>query len=245
MLKAALFLQTLAVAPVLSLLGGCWFLPSEHDGSFEDIVRVAATSDGGALAYMQRAIGTCTSQPFAEGHHCNLVKSWHLAMVPGAEGPIHRWEVDMDPYEVVQLVREITSGRYELHSRDGTSLRIRTFDEQGNKIADELAGPAPTQYNYVGIAHHDSHTTELADGSVLSINVQAMPMTLTYRDPAGQEQWTVPDPISVLDVADGGPAGSTVLGGREISWGPVVMKLDAAGTVVWQRDVWTLPRYMK
>jgi hypothetical protein len=81
---------------------------------------------------------------------------------------------------------------------------------------------------------------------VLSANFEAMTRTLTHRAPAGREQWTVPNPIGTLDAADGGPAGSIVLGGESgAAYSPAVVKLDAAGTVVWQRDVGTLPRYMK
>jgi hypothetical protein len=51
----------------------------------------------------------------------------------------------------VHRLRESTPGRYELQTSDNNSLRIRTFDEQGNKVSDELAGPAPPVDN-VGVA---------------------------------------------------------------------------------------------
>lgn len=243
MSKMSIFLRTLVVAPVLSLLGGCLFETMERDGSYEDILRVAATSDGGALVSMYRAVGRCKTVPFQEGRPCNLVFSWHLAKVSGAEEPIHSWEADLGLFEYVTRLRESTPGRYELQSCDNDSLRIRTFDEQGNKVSDELAGPAPP-LDYFGVASLGK--IKLADGSVLSANSEAMTRTLTYSDPAGREQWTVPNPVGELDAADGGPAGSIMLGGKGgAAYGPTVVKLDAAGSVVWQRDVGTLPRYMK
>lgn len=243
MSKLPIFLRTLVVAPVLSLLSGCLFGTMERDGSYEDISRVAATSDGGALVCMQRAVGRCKTVPFQEGRPCNLVFSWHLAKVPGAEEAIHSWEADLGLFEYVTRLRESTPGRYELQTSDNKSLRIRTFDEQGNKVSDELVEPAPPVDNF-GVASLEK--IELADGSVLSANSEAMTRTLTYRDPAGREQWTVPNPVGTLDAADGGPAGSIVLGGKSgAAYSPAVVKLDAAGTVVWQRDVGTLPQYMK
>ena len=244
MMKMSIFLATLALAPVLSLLGGCYD-PMESAVNFKFISRVAATSDGAALLCIHREVGVCKSVPFQEGRPCNIVHSWRLARVLGAEEPIRSWEVDLGVFEYERRLRESMPGRYELQTFDNQSLHVRTFDEQGNKISDELAGPAPP-LDVFGIAASNPPKIELADGSVVSANSAAMTQTLTRRDPAGQEQWTVPNPFSKLYAGDGGPAGSMVLGGRRGSdYAPAVIKLDAAGTVVWQRDVGTLPQYMQ
>lgn len=148
--------------------------------------------------------------------------------MPGAGEPIRSWEAELDQSEHVHRLRESTPGRYELQTSDNKSLRIRTFDEQGTKVSDELAGPAPP-WDDVGIVLLESPKAALADGSVLSVSYEGMKQTLTYRDPAGREQWAVPNPIGMLDAADGGPAGSVVLGGRNgADYSPAIMKLDAA-----------------